>query len=203
MRDTVAFITWQRIAGRVLGGIALVGMCTVGGPWMLQANAQTRQGAGGRLGPGRQGLQPELRPEGGSTPGDLQQLMDAMVVVQAEKELQLSDDQFAQFLRRLKVLQAARRRGDNQRNRALMELRRLMQNADGKPDEGQVRERLQALDEVETQSAAEARQARASLDQILDVRQQARFRLLEEQIERRKLELFARSRQARQATPPK
>jgi phage terminase small subunit len=124
-----------------------------------------------------------------------------MVVVQAEKELQLTDEQFSQFLRRLNVLQMARRRGENQRNRALMELRRVMQaSPEGKPDEGQIREQLKALDEVESQSALETRQARLSLDQILDVRQQARFRLLEQQIERRKLELFARSKQA---TPPK
>jgi hypothetical protein len=34
------------------------------------------------------------------------------------------------------------------------------------------------------------------LNQVLDTRQQARFRLLEEQMERRKLELLMRARQA-------
>ena len=70
-----------------------------------------------------------------------------------------------------------------------------MQAANGTPDEGQVRDRLKALDDTEAQSTTEIKQARTNLDQILDVRQQARFRLLEEQMERRKLELFARSRQ--------
>ncbi len=201
MKDTAPFIAWKRTAGYVVGSIALAAMCAVGGPWTEQAHAQgrqtpERQGPGGRLGPGRQGPPPE----GGSTPAELQQLLDAMLVVQAERELQLSDEQLPQFLRRLTVLQAARRRAANQRNRALMELRQLIQASDGKPDETQLGERLKTLDEVDVQSAAEARQARLSLDQILDVRQRARFRLLEEQIERRKLELFARSRQP---NPPK
>jgi hypothetical protein len=122
--------------------------------------------------------------------------MDAMVVVQAQRDLQLTDEQFPQFLRRLRGLQTARRRAENQRSRALMELRRLMQNPNGPPpDEAQVRDRLKAIDDVEAQSATETRDASASLYQMLNVRQQARFRLLEEQIERRKLELLARSRQ--------
>jgi Spy/CpxP family protein refolding chaperone len=110
----------------------------------------------------------------------------------------LADEQFATFLTRLKTLQAARRRSENQRNRALMELRRFVQSeAPGAAaaDEG-VRARLKALDDAEAQGTADVRQARTGVDQILTPRQQARFRLLEEQIERRKLELFARSRRS-------
>ena len=44
---------------------------------------------------------------------------------------------------------------------------------------------------------ADARKAYESIDQILDVRQQAKFRVFEEMMERRKLELVARARQAR------
>jgi hypothetical protein len=128
--------------------------------------------------------------------------MDAMVVVQAERDLDLSAEQFPQFLSRLRGLQTIRRRSENQRNRAMMELRRLMapgnsgDGASARPDDAQIRERLKALDDAEGQALVEIRQARNNLEQGLTVRQQARFRLLEEQIERRKLELFARSRQA-------
>ena len=179
-------------------------LLTVSGPWVPRTYAQGRQAEGrpgGRFGPGRQGLASGQVAEGGIAPAELQELMDAMVVMRAERELQLSDDQFPQFLTRLKGLQAIRRRAENQRNRALMELRRLVQavNADGagagRPDEGQIRERLKALDDAEAQAITEIRQARTTLEQVLNVRQQARFRLMEEQIERRKLELFARSRQ--------
>ena len=39
------------------------------------------------------------------------------------------------------------------------------------------------------------RKAYNALDEVLDVRQQARFRVFEEQIERRKIELLMRARQ--------
>jgi hypothetical protein len=190
-------MTKTLIVRRLGAGLALTA-CLVGGPWSMELYAQ---GRAGRQGPGpagragRPGPQVEGQPGDVITPGQLQDLLDAMVVMQAERDLRLSDEQFRQFLVRLRGLQGARRRGENQRNRLLMELRRLMQAAGGTPDETQVRERLKALDDSEAQSVAEIKQARTNLDQILDIRQQARFRLLEEQMERRKLELFARSRQ--------
>ena len=39
------------------------------------------------------------------------------------------------------------------------------------------------------------RKAYNALDEVLDIRQQARFRVFEEQIERRKIELLMRARQ--------
>ena len=199
----------QRFLLRLITCVALVVACAVGGPWVSETSAQGRQAPGrpggvGR-GLGRQGLPPGAPAEGVISPADLQDLMDAMVVVQAERDLELTAEQFPPFLKRLKGLQAARRRAENQRNRALLELRRLTLGnvADGaneRPDEAQIRERLKALDDGEAQALVEIKQARSTLEQGLNVRQQARFRLLEEQIERRKLELFARSRQP---TPPK
>jgi hypothetical protein len=122
--------------------------------------------------------------------------MDAMVMVQAERDLELNDDQLAQFLSRLKTLQMARRRSENQRNRALMELRRFLQTegAAVAADDPQIRTRLKAIDDAEAQGTVDIRQARTGLEQVLTPRQQARFRLLEEQVERRKLDLVARSR---------
>ena len=62
-------------------------------------------------------------------------------------------------------------------------------------DEAQIKERLTALQELESRNAAEMRKAYNALDEVLDVRQQARFRVFEEQIERRKIELLMRARQ--------
>ncbi len=65
-----------------------------------------------------------------------------------------------------------------------------------------IRERLAALQELESRNAAESRKAYSDLDALLDPRQQARFRVFEDQIERRKLELMLRARQnARQQRP--
>src|SRR5205814_9811484 len=65
--------------------------------------------------------------EEGVSPAEIQRLFDAYVVMQAQQELQLSDDQFPRFLTRVKTLQDVRRRGQGQRGRILQELRRLSQ----------------------------------------------------------------------------
>jgi hypothetical protein len=54
---------------------------------------------------------------------------------------------------------------------------------------------------LEAQSAAELRRAYDGIDEVLDVRQQARFRVFEEQIERRKLDLISRARQNNRPQP--
>jgi hypothetical protein len=135
---------------------------------------------------------PDDRP--GLSPMEVVNLLDAYALVQAQQALQLSDEQYGEFVSRLKRLQGTRRRNVQQRNAILQEMRRL--TAPGAPgDEAQIRQRLQALAEHEERAAGEVRQAYRALDEILDVRQQARFRLLEEQLERRKIDLLQRARQ--------
>jgi hypothetical protein len=55
---------------------------------------------------------------------------------------------------------------------------------------------MQALQDADVRTAADVRKAYDAIDQVLDVRQQARFRVFEELMERRKLELVTRARQA-------
>jgi len=131
-------------------------------------------------------------------PGQVQQLFDAMLVMQAQEELSLSEPQYAQFLTRLRVLQETRRRHQRERNRLIGELQRLTNPRLVRPNvpENEIKERLSALQDLETRAAAELRRAYSGIDEVLDVRQQARFRVFEEQIERRKLELISRARQA-------
>src|SRR5690349_13516153 len=47
----------------------------------------------------------------GVSPGEIQRLFDAYVVMQAQDQLQLTDEQYPKFLARVKVLQSARQRG--------------------------------------------------------------------------------------------
>ena len=70
-----------------------------------------------------------------------------------------------------------------------------MQAALQRADEGMLKERLTALQELESRTAAEMRRAYNAIDEVLDVRQQARFRVFEDQVERRKVELLMRARQ--------
>ena len=188
---------FSRISRKGVWTVLVLALCAGEAYAQTTGSTQPPAGRAGRQGqgPGRQGRPGGPPPDGAITPAALQELLDTMVVVQAERDLGLTDTQFAQFLSRLRALQGARRRGEMQRSRSLMELRRLLQGGEsGTVDENQLRERLKSIDDAEAQSLTEIRQARTTLEQILSVRQQARFRLLEEQVERRKLELFARSR---------
>ncbi len=168
----------------VLAGIVLA--CTV------SLGAQVRPDRG-RVPP-----RPPLGADGVS-PTEIQRLFDAYIVMQAQQELELSDDQFSRFLTRVRVLQDARRRGQVQRLRLLQRLRRLSQASS---QDEQIRTELKALADLDDRVAVEVRQAQDGVDQVLDLRQQARFRLFEEQMERRKVELLMRARQASRRGPP-
>ena len=162
--------------------VLLVPLCVLSAP---EASAQNRQGRAQRL------EQPS--PEAGVSPAEIQRLFDAYVVMQAQTELELTDEQYPKFLTRVRTLQEARRRGLFERGRILQELRRL--SASKTVDEGQTRAALRRLAEADSRSVADVQQAMDGVDQVLDVRQQARFRLFEDQMERRKVDLLLRARQ--------
>ena len=136
----------------------------------------------------------------GVAPAEIQRLFDAYVVMQAQQELQLSDEQYPKFLARVKTLQAARQRGLTERGRIVQELRRL--NNGSSLDDTQARAQLKALADAEARAAGEVRDAMAGIDQVLDLRQQVRFRIFEEQMERRKVDLLMRARQANRQRNP-
>lgn len=129
------------------------------------------------------------------TPGEIQKLFDAYLVMEAQQALNLTEQQYPQFLTRLRGLQETRRRNQQERGRLMGELQRISNPRLKVIDEPAVKERLTALQELETRTAGEMRKAYTSIDEVLNVTQQARFRLFEEQIERRKIELLMRARQ--------
>jgi hypothetical protein len=134
--------------------------------------------------------------------GEVQRLYDAYALVRAQEALQLSDDQYGRFVTRLKNLQETRRRHQQARNQILQDLRRLTSPQTGAADEAAIREKLTALRGEDERGAAELHKALDGVDEVLDVRQQARFRLFEERLEQRKLELLLRARQnARRRNP--
>ena len=160
-----------------LGGAVLVGIVVLTTPVQAQ-----------RPGRGR-GAQ-----EGGITPAEIQRMFDAYALLQAHEQLKIGDDQYPQFLTRFKALQDVRRRAVQERARLVMELRRILNDAT--PDEAQIKERLKMLEDIEARSAGGTRKAYEAIDRGLDVRQQAQFRVFEELMERRKLELVTRARLA-------
>ena len=138
-------------------------------------------------------------PEPGVSPLEVQRMFDAYALMQAQEQLSIADDQFAAFLTRFKALQEVRRRTLNERARVIMEMRRLLNQT--QPDEGMIRERLKTLQDISARGAEDEKKAYDAIDQVLDLRQQARFRVFEEVMERRKLELVARARQAIRPIP--
>ena len=128
------------------------------------------------------------------SPAELQRMFDAYALMQAQELLQIGDDKYPQFLTRFKALQDARRRGLMERGRRIMELQRI--SRDPQSDEASIRQRLTELRDFEARSAEDVRKAYDAIDQVLDTRQQAQFRAFEEQMERRKLDLISRARQA-------
>lgn len=176
----------MRLSQRVITTLVTIGMLAAS----TVAGAQTVQRPGrGRL-PQAQGPLADR----GVSPVEMQRLFDAYIVMQAQQELQLTDEQYPKFLAKVRALQDVRRRGLTERATILQELRRLSQ--DQNLDDAQVRGRLKALADLENRTAADIKQALDGVDQVLDLRQQARFRLFEEQMERRKVELLTRVRQA-------
>ena len=175
---------------RWLAGLSLATALT------LTAHAALAQGgAPRRNGPAAAGAE-------GVSPGEIQRLFDAYVVMQAQEELQLTDEQYPKFLTRVRALQAARQRGLVDRGRIVQDLRRL--SGANPIDETQAKNQLKALADVDARTATEVRDALSGIDQVLDLRQQVRFRIFEEQMERRKVDLLMRARQAnrqRQSAP--
>ncbi|MEP6915768.1 MAG: hypothetical protein ABJC89_08975 [Acidobacteriota bacterium] len=130
------------------------------------------------------------------SPGQVVAMLDAYAVVQAQDSLELNDSQYGQFVTRLRKVQEVRRRNQQLHNQIVQDLRRLAGvQSTVTFDEGAVRERLKALRDQDDRSAVELSRAYEAVDEILDVRQQARFRIFEEMIERRKLDLLMRARQ--------
>ena len=155
-----------------------------------RAEAAQAAGRGGRqAAPSGRGLD-----DPAITPAEIRRMFDSYALMQAQDQLKITDEQFPKFLTRFKALQELRRRTQMERNRMLQDLRRL--TGDPQAEDAAMRERVKALQEIEDRSHADLRKAYEAIDQVLDVRQQARFRVFEEQMEQRMLQLITRARAA-------
>lgn len=126
------------------------------------------------------------------TPVELERWFDSYVLIQAQEAVKVTDAQFPRFLQRLKALQAVKRRNAAARRQLLNTLGRIV-NA-SPVDEAALKDRLRALRDLDARAADEVRQAYDGLDEVLDAAQQARFRLFEQMVERRQIDLLMRAR---------
>jgi hypothetical protein len=123
---------------------------------------------------------------------ELNRLFDAYAVVQAQDFLKLSDEQYPDFVARLKGLQDARRRHFVNHNRIIADMNRMLKQPDDQIDEKTLRATYEALDREDDTAQAEIKKAFDNVIALLDVKQRARFRVFEENLERRKLDLLSR-----------
>ena len=131
-------------------------------------------------------------------PAELGRLFDAYTVMQAQEALGLDEARFGPFVTRLRALQQMRRRQLRERAVVMRDMRQLLQSPG---NDVQLKERLDALVRLDTAARADQAKAMDAIDELLDVRQRARFRLLEQQLELRKLELN-RARQRQRSLRP-
>ena len=119
--------------------------------------------------------------------------------MRAQEMLDLSDDQYPEFVVKLQELQRTRRETQTQRQRLFRELQQLANRPN--TDDEELRTRLEAL-EVHDRESEEARAAAYDeIDTLLNVRQQVRFRVFEQAMERRRLDLLMRVRRPVQRRP--
>ena len=177
----------RRTRCKVLQRAAIIGVLALA----LAPSAAAQRGRAQRPGPA-DGADAPI-----GSPAEIQRMFDSYALIQAQDFLKISDEKFPQFLTRFKTLQDTRRRNMQERFRIVQELRRLS-NA-SQPDDTQMMDRLKALDDLDARTQVEVARGYESINQVLDVRQQAKFRVFEENMERRKLELVTRARQANRA----
>ncbi|MEO6235424.1 MAG: hypothetical protein ABIQ52_00400 [Vicinamibacterales bacterium] len=132
---------------------------------------------------------------GAISAGQIQKWFEAYTVLQAQEALNLSEAQYGRFVTRLKAVQDTRRRHQVVRNQLIISLRKLTNLQSGTGDEAALADRLKALRDEDERAAADLKKAYEGVDETLDVRQQARFRIFEERMDQQKLELLMRTRQ--------
>jgi Spy/CpxP family protein refolding chaperone len=166
---------------------AIVIAATVGvAPAVLDAQVR---GAG----QGRAGGRGQMAQRGGLSPADIQAQFDQYVIGQAEGVLLIADEQRPQFVRRVRALQAVRRQARVARNRLLAEMSQLLRGRGA--DEERLAAATRDIDAHEHNTLANVQKAYAAIDEVLTPWQRARFRVLEDQLEQKKIDMLARARQ--------
>lgn len=144
---------------------------------------------------GNQGKQPPPGPNDQFSPVYIQQMFDTMAIVEAERFLPLTPEQYPQFIQKLRRLQEARMQGNRRRGRVMNELRQLVgpQAAPDVPDSA-IDAKMKELAAADAEGYAGIHKALDDLDVGLSPRQRARFRMLEENVERRKIDFLTKVR---------
>ena len=125
-------------------------------------------------------------------------MVDAYFVSNLQESLGLTDEQFVRLLPMVRRLQNDRRQLAQRRQRALQEMRKLLQS--GAATQGRLEDLLRELKAVESEQPAVVRRDLEAIDGVLTPVQQAKYRILELEVERKIREVMTQMRG--QARPP-
>ena len=186
---------FQRV---VLANVVILVALTPARPVAAQEPPPQQQGQVNRPNaPGQRGRQQGLPPAApGMTLQEMQSMFDAYALVQAQRMLQLNDEQYQRFFIRMNTLQDLRRRHNQQRMRMLNELRRFWRAEQS--GEADLLSKIRAIDDLDFKFEGAIRTAHQAIDETLTVRQRAGFRFFEQDMERQKIDFLTRARAGRQ-----
>jgi Spy/CpxP family protein refolding chaperone len=130
-------------------------------------------------------------------------MFDAMLITQAESFVGLTTDQFPAFVARVKRLQDTKIQQTRRFNKAFNELRQLVNTpGPGKPDDmdpkakdAAIEAKLKELDTIDAEGDAARAKALEAVNQLLTPVQRAKYRLLEDNLEKRKMDFLIKVRQ--------
>jgi hypothetical protein len=155
---------------------------------LVMAAAVARADAGARpAGPGR-----DAGHQGAGRREEAFRIVDAYVVSHLQESLALSDEQYVKILPLVTKLQSDRRDFFLARGRLIREMRRSLRAGGG--SEAAVVERLSELKRLESEGPGRVKSDFDALDAALSPLQQAKFRVLEIEVEQRMRELMGRAR---------
>ncbi len=118
-------------------------------------------------------------------------MVDAYVMSNLQESLGLTDEQFAKAIPLVKKLQTERREYLLERTGKVREMRRLLR--EGGASEAQVVELLRQVKALDAAGPAATRRNLEALDTVLSPIQQAKYRVLELEVEQRMRELVRRA----------
>jgi len=128
-------------------------------------------------------------------PDEAFRLVDEYMVSNLQSSLGLSDETSAKAIPLVKDLQEARRGFFVERGKALRRLRGLLQSGTATREE--VLSALDAVKKIDAAGPVRIREAQEALDAILSPMEQAKYRVLELDVERRLRDLMGRARRDR------
>ena len=144
----------------------------------------------------------EQRPAGGATGGDeralrdeVYEVVDAYILMKAQERLGLTDEQFAKLVPLIRKQKTDRRDYERRRFRALGEMRQLFMK--GEATEDRITELLREMKAVEAEMPAALARNQEAIDAVLSPVQQAKYRMLDAEVDRRLHELRQRAHERR------